>query len=86
MGDAVKVALAQIDLGVGDIAGNTAKISEYAQRARDRDAADLVVFPELSVCGDPPGALVFLAGLRLDVEDAVRQNRDQVYGISILIA
>ena len=85
MGDAVKVALAQIDLVVGDIAGNTAKIIEYAQRARDRDAADLVVFPELSVCGYPPEDLLFHAGLRLDVEDAVRQIRDQVFGIAILI-
>jgi len=85
MGDAVKVALAQIDLVVGDIAGNTAKIIEYAQRARDRDAAHLVVFPELSVCGYPPEDLLFHAGLRLDVEDAVRQIRDQVFGIAILI-
>jgi len=85
MGDAVKVALAQIDLVVGDIAGNTAKIIEYAQQARDRDAADLVVFPELSVCGYPPEDLLFHAGLRLDVEDAVRQIRDQVFGIAILI-
>ena len=85
MSDAAKVALAQIDLVVGDIAGNTAKIIEYAERARDRDAADLIVFPELSVCGYPPEDLLFHAGLRLDVEDAVRQIRDQVLGIAILI-
>ncbi len=85
MGDAVRVALAQVDLVVGDIAGNTAKIIEHAQRARDRDAADLVVFPELSVCGYPPEDLLFHAGLRLDVEGAVRQIRDQVFGIAILI-
>ena len=36
MTDAVKVALAQIDLVVGDVAGNTAKIIDYAKRARDR--------------------------------------------------
>ena len=85
MSDAVKVALAQIDLVVGDIAGNTAKIIKYAEQARDRDAADLVVFPELSVCGYPPEDLLFHAGLRLDVEAAVRQIRDQVFGIVILI-
>ena len=85
MTDAVKVALAQIDLAVGDVAGNTAKIIEYAQQARDRDAADIVVFPELSVCGYPPEDLLFHAGLRLDVEDAVRRISDQVSGIAILI-
>ena len=35
MTDAVKAALAQIDLVVGDVAGNTAKIIDNAQRARD---------------------------------------------------
>ena len=85
MSDAVKVALAQIDLVVGDVAGNTAKIIDYAGKARDRGAADLVVFPELSVCGYPPEDLLFHAGLRHDVEDAVRRVRDQVFGIAILI-
>ena len=85
MSDAVKVALAQIDLVVGDVAGNTAKIIDYAGKARDHDAADLVVFPELSVCGYPPEDLLFHAGLRHDVEDAVRRIRDQVFGIAILI-
>ena len=85
MTDAVKVALAQVDLVVGDVAGNTAKIIEYAQQARDHDSADIVVFPELSVCGYPPEDLLFHAGLRLDVEDGVRRIRDQVFGIAILV-
>ena len=43
--------MAQIDLVVGDIEGNTAKIIDYSQRARKDLRADLVIFPELSVCG-----------------------------------
>ena len=35
MSTQVKVALAQIDLAVGDVAGNTAAIIEYATSARD---------------------------------------------------
>jgi len=85
MTDAVKVALAQIDLIVGDVAGNTAKIIEHAQRARDADGADIVVFPELSVCGYPPEDLLFHAGLRHDVEAAVAKVRDEVFGIAILL-
>lgn len=85
MTDAVKAALAQIDLVVGDVAGNTAKIIEYAQRARDAESADIVVFPELSVCGYPPEDLLFHAGLRHDVEAAVAEIRDQVFGIAILL-
>jgi len=53
----MKIALAQINPTVGDFAGNVARIVEYAQRAQER-GADLVVFPELAVCGYPPRDLV----------------------------
>jgi len=85
MTDAVKVALAQVDLVVGDVAGNTAKIIEHAQRARDAESADIVVFPELAVCGYPPEDLLFHAGLRHDVEAAVQKIRDEVFGIAIVL-
>jgi NAD+ synthase (glutamine-hydrolysing) len=49
----VKIALAQINPTVGDFAGNTKKILEFAGRAAGL-GADLVVFPELAVCGYPP--------------------------------
>lgn len=85
MNSTVKVALAQIDLAVGDIAGNTAKIIQYATRARDEMRADLVVFPELSVCGYPPEDLLFHAGLRKRTEQAVAEIREAMSGIAILI-
>jgi NAD+ synthase (glutamine-hydrolysing) len=53
----VKIALAQIDPTVGDFAGNTRKILEFAGRAAERDV-DLVMFPELAVCGYPPADLL----------------------------
>ncbi len=81
----VKVALAQVDLAVGDVAGNTHKIIEYASRARNELGAELVVFPELSVCGYPPEDLLFHAGLRYKVENALAEIRSQVSGIAILI-
>jgi NAD+ synthase (glutamine-hydrolysing) len=49
----VKIALAQINPTVGDFAGNTKKILEYAVRAHELGAG-LVVFPELAMCGYPP--------------------------------
>ena len=85
MSDSVKVALAQLDLAVGDVAGNTSKIIDFAVRARDEERANLVVFPELSICGYPPEDLLFHAGLRHSVENAVAEIRDKVYGIAILI-
>jgi NAD+ synthase (glutamine-hydrolysing) len=81
----VKVALAQVDLAVGDVSGNSAKILDYATRARDELHADLVVFSELSVCGYPPEDLLFHAGLRERTERAVAEIRDSVHGIAVLI-
>ena len=49
----MKIALAQINPTVGDFAGNTKKILEFAGRAAGL-GAELVVFPELAVCGYPP--------------------------------
>ena len=53
----MKIALAQINPTVGDFAGNTKKILEYAARAEDLGTG-LVVFPELAVCGYPPADLL----------------------------
>ena len=85
MTDTLRIALAQVDLAVGDVAGNTAKILSYAARARDEMQADLVVFPELSVCGYPPEDLLFHAGLRMRIEQAMAEIRDAVRGIAILV-
>ena len=53
----MKIALAQIDTTIGDFAGNVELIVKYAGCARDR-GADLVVFPELALCGYPPRDLL----------------------------
>ncbi len=85
MSDNVRVALAQIDLVVGDVAGNTAKIIEWAHRARDEHDADIIVFPELGICGYPPEDLLFHAGLRHNVEAAVSEISRSVTGIAVVI-
>ena len=48
-----RVALAQINVTVGDLDANTNKILENIANARD-SGSDLVVFPELAVTGYPP--------------------------------
>ena len=71
MNDTVTVALAQLNLLVGDVSGNTARIIEYSRRARDELRADLVVFPELSLSGYPPQDLLSHSGLRRRVDEAL---------------
>ncbi len=85
MNNIAKVALAQVDLAVGDVAGNVEKIIVFSNRARDDLGADLVVFPELSVCGYPPEDLLLHVGLRYKVENAVAKIRAQVSGVAVLI-
>ena len=53
-----RLALAQINPTVGDIPGNTAKILDYLNRAREAQA-DLVAFPEMATTGYPPEDLLF---------------------------
>ena len=53
----MKIALAQINPTVGDFAGNARLILDFTARAA-RQSADLVVFPELAVCGYPPADLL----------------------------
>lgn len=53
----MRIALAQINPTVGDIAGNTAKHLDAIERARQQ-GAELVVFPEMSVLGYPPKDLL----------------------------
>ncbi len=53
----MKIALAQINTTVGDFSGNAKRILNFAGRAREQ-GANLVVFPELALCGYPPRDLV----------------------------
>jgi NAD+ synthetase len=53
----VRIALAQLNPVVGDLDGNAAAMIDAIGRAR-AERADLVVFPELSVCGYPPRDLL----------------------------
>jgi NAD+ synthase (glutamine-hydrolysing) len=71
------IALAQLDLLVGDVQGNTQRVRETALAAR-RDGADLVVFPELTLCGYPPEDLLFHRGLRIQLEQALGELARQV--------
>jgi len=53
----LRLAMAQINVVVGDVEGNAQKIVEWIDRARDADA-DIVTFPELALTGYPPEDLL----------------------------
>lgn len=67
----MRIAIPQIDYTTGDIAGNTEKIIRAIQKAKT-EKAELVVFPELAVCGTMSQDLFekedFINECRLSVE------------------
>jgi NAD+ synthase (glutamine-hydrolysing) len=79
----VKVALGQINTTIGDFSGNTAKIIDYSRRAKST-GAELILFPELSVCGYPPRDLVEKASFVQKNLEALNQIKQEAHGISII--
>jgi NAD+ synthase (glutamine-hydrolysing) len=85
MSPTLRIALAQLDLFVGDVAGNTQRVIDTAAEARDRLKADLVLFPELSLCGYPPEDLLFHKGMRRQVTAALERVRTQTSGVAVMV-
>ena len=54
----MRIALAQLNYHVGNFEYNTAASIRAIQEAKEK-GADIVVFPEMSVCGYPAGDLLF---------------------------
>jgi NAD+ synthase (glutamine-hydrolysing) len=79
------LALAQINLLVGDVQGNLARTLGEAARARADFGADLVMFPELTLSGYPPEDLLFHRGLRTQIERAVRGLAAATPGVSLVL-
>ena len=77
MAESLKIALAQLDLLVGDVRGNAARVLAGARRARDELGADLVLFPELTLSGYPPEDLLFHRGFRRQIEQGLTQLREE---------
>jgi len=81
----LKVALAQLNLTVGDVAGNLAQVEQAIARARDELHADLVVFPELTLTSYPPEDLLHHSGLQHQVEIALARVAQAAQGITVLL-
>ncbi|HLE98806.1 MAG TPA: NAD+ synthase, partial [Gaiellaceae bacterium] len=77
----MRLALAQLNVVVGDLDGNRDRILSALGAAR-AEGADLVVFPELAVTGYPPEDLLlrpgFLRAAREALEDIAAETHDVV--------
>ncbi|MBN1883268.1 MAG: NAD+ synthase [Deltaproteobacteria bacterium] len=74
----LRIAQAQINTTVGDLGGNTAKVAQYIEQAREKNV-DVVMFPELAICGYPPEDLLlkkrFVEHCRQSLEELIPKTR-----------
>ena len=81
----MRIAIAQINLLVGDIDGNCDKLLQWAARARDEQRAGMVVFPELALVGYPPDDLLLRPALHERVRAALPRLVAASRGIDIIL-
>ncbi|MFA7350245.1 MAG: NAD+ synthase [Methylotenera sp.] len=80
----MKIAIAQINCIVGDIAGNAKKIIESVAEA-SAQGATLVVTPELSLCGYPPEDLLLRADFLSACATALNCISAQLKGVTVIV-
>jgi NAD+ synthase (glutamine-hydrolysing) len=80
----MRLALAQIDTVVGDLAGNRERILGRLEEARDT-GADLVLFPELAVTGYPPEDLLLRPGFLKAAARTLDEIAAATKGIAALV-
>jgi NAD+ synthase (glutamine-hydrolysing) len=80
----MKIAIAQMNATVGDLAGNVARIAEFAGRAR-RSGADLLVTPELALCGYPPEDLLLRDDFLEACDEALRDLAARVRDVTLVV-
>ena len=85
MSESLRIALAQLDLLVGDVQGNAARVIESARAAHRDTQADLVAFPELTLSGYPPEDLLFHRGFRRQIESGLEEVCRQVPGPAVMV-
>lgn len=81
----LRLALAQFDFPVGAVLRNEQRIVDLIAEARDVHGADLVLFPELALCGYPPEDLLYRPGFLAECNAAIQRIAAQVSGIVAVV-
>ena len=79
----MKIALGQINPTVGDFSGNAAKIIDFARKA-EAAQAQLILFPELAVCGYPPRDLLEKPAFVARTQQTLAEIARAVPGIAVI--
>ncbi|WP_300454265.1 NAD+ synthase [Accumulibacter sp.] len=81
---ALKIAIAQVNATVGDFAGNAARLADFAATAQGQ-GADLLLTPELALCGYPPEDLLLRDDFCIACERELDLLASRVRGIAMLV-
>ena len=84
MSSILKIAVGQFSFLVGGIETNTKKILDIIKEAKQANV-DLLVFPELALCGYPPEDLLLRKDFKQQINDALKIIQAQSNDISILL-
>ena len=80
----MKVILAQINVTVGNFEENFQKIKQEINQAK-LQAADLIIFPELAICGYPPRDFLnydyFIQQIDFYINQIAQCCQDIIYGM-----
>jgi len=80
----MKIVIAQINSTVGDLRGNTEKITEYIGEAK-KQKASLIVFPELAVTGYPPQDLLHEKSFVKENKEALNKIIENNTGVTCVV-
>ncbi len=80
----MKIAIAQMNCIVGDVAGNAAAIIASATQAKAQGAT-LLVTPELSLCGYPPEDLLLRVDFLQACDRTLKKLSTELAGITVIV-
>lgn len=79
----MRLGLAQLNTTVGDLRGNTDKMTRALEAARQQ-SVDLLVFPELCLCGYPPEDLLHRPQFLTDTQAAMELFASRAQGTTVI--
>ncbi|MCC6207588.1 MAG: NAD+ synthase [Gammaproteobacteria bacterium] len=83
--ESLRIAMAQLDFLVGDVAGNAERMIAAATRARTALGADCVVFPELALTGYPPEDLLLRPAMNERIRAGLDRLARETRGIDVIV-
>jgi len=78
------IAVAQFNAVLGDLAGNVDRLVRCAEEAHGR-GADVLLTPELAICGYPPEDLLLRPDFYVACDAALEQLAQRVQGITLVV-